>query len=100
MRYPHDATSLTMSQVERILLTASLTPDELALAQRAFDEAWALIASNYIGRGAILTGRTRLATFVLSAMSEGSRDAIEIRDAAVRMTRQAEEPVPFRKPLS
>jgi hypothetical protein len=86
-----------MSQVERILLSASLSPDELALAQQAFDEAWVLVASNYVGRGAILTGRTRLATFVLSAMSGGNRNVREIRDAAMAMARRDEEPVPFRK---
>jgi hypothetical protein len=83
-----------------MLRAASLSPDKLAMARLAFDEAWAMVARKYVGREVIERARTQLATFVLTAMAQEATSAHEVRDAAIGMLRRAEKPVPMRKRLS
>jgi hypothetical protein len=72
----------------RILLeSASLGPDELKVAFEAFDGAWQEIAGRYAAPEAIEHARTRLATLILSLMSD-TKDANEMQAIAVQqMTR-------------
>jgi hypothetical protein len=84
-----------MSELKRLLIAASLTPEQVAQARQAFDAAWAEIAHRYIGKEAIAVGRTRLATMVLAVMAEGKTDVGEIQRASLALMEEAEAPVPL-----
>jgi hypothetical protein len=74
----------------RILIeSASLGPDDLATAFKAFDGAWAEIAARYRSTDAIETARMRLATLILSLASE-TKDASEMQAIAVQEMTKAD----------
>lgn len=82
-----------MAELQRILIARSLTPDQVALARKAFDAAWGEIAQRYVGKEGKELGRTRLATMVLAVISEGTKDAAEIQRASLALMAQVEAPV-------
>jgi hypothetical protein len=86
-----------MPELERLVLAASLSPEQLKLARSAFDAAWSEIAENYKGVDSIELGRTRLATMVLGVMSQDCGDVTKIKDAALGLIRRAETPIPLRR---
>jgi hypothetical protein len=68
----------------RVLLeSASLGPDDLKVAFQAFDGAWKEIAARYANPDVIGGARMRLATLILSLMSE-TKDANEMQAIAVQ----------------
>ena len=68
----------------RVLIeSASLGPDDLRIAFQAFDSAWAQIAARYTSPDAIETARMRLATIILSLVSD-TEDATEMQAIAVQ----------------
>ena len=86
-----------MPELQRLVLAASLSPEQLELARRAFDDAWQEIARNYIGTSAIQLGRTHLATMILGVMGEPGADAMQIKQKALALMHRAEEPVPLNR---
>ena len=87
-----------MPELQRLLFAASLSPEQLKLARRAFDAAWSEIGESYLGSAsAIERGRARLATMVLGAMSDGCDDETKIKDAALALMRREEAPVPLER---
>ena len=84
-----------MPELQRLVLAASLSPQQLELARRAFDDAWREIAGNYDGTSAVQLGRTRLATMILGVMGEAGIDETQIKEKALALMHQAEEPVPL-----
>ena len=86
-----------MPELKRLLIAASLAPDQLAVAREAFDAAWTEIADRYIGKEAIAIGRTRLATMVLAVMAEGKAGAGEIQRASLALMEKVEAPIPLER---
>ena len=86
-----------MSELQRLILAASLSPEQLERARGAFDAAWTEIAENYKGVDATKLGRTRLATMVLGVMSDDCGDVTKIKDAALALMRREEAPVPLER---
>jgi hypothetical protein len=84
-----------MPELKHLLIAASLTPEQVALARQAFDNAWAEIANRYIGTDAMAIGRTRLATMVLAVMAEGKVEAGEIQRASLALMEKVEAPIPL-----
>ena len=78
-----------MPQAHRLILSASLSPEALALARKAFDETWELIAGNYQEGDVAETARMRLATIILGLVSEDSRDVEWIRQTALQLMSRA-----------
>ena len=64
------------------VLTLSLGPDALKRAGYAFDQSWTAIAANFSNSQAE-TARTQLATVVLCLSADGSRDAEQLKMAAL-----------------
>ena len=64
------------------VLTLSLGPDALKRAGYAFDQSWIAIAANFSDSQAE-TARTQLATVVLGLSADGSRDAEQLKMAAL-----------------
>jgi hypothetical protein len=64
------------------VLTLSLGPDALKRAGYAFDQSWTAIAANFSNSQAE-TARTQLATVVLGLSADGSRDAEQLKMAAL-----------------
>jgi hypothetical protein len=68
----------------RVLIeSASLGPDDLKTAFKAFDGAWTDIAARYRTTDAIEAARMRLATLILSLVPE-TKDASEMQAIAVQ----------------
>ena len=53
------------------------------------------IAGNYDGTSAVQLGRTRLATMILGVMGDAGTDETQIKQKALALMHQAEEPVPL-----
>ena len=64
------------------VLTLSLGPDALKRAGDAFDQSWNAIAANFSASQAV-TARTQLATIILGLSSDSSRDAEQLKIAAL-----------------
>jgi hypothetical protein len=86
-----------MSELKRLLIAASLTPDQLAVARKAFDNAWAEITHRYMGKEASAIGRTRLATMVLAVMAEGKVQVAEIQKSSLALMEKVEAPIPLER---
>src|SRR5262245_37974354 len=70
----------------KILAGSTYGPETLRTIGKAFDEAWAKIATQFSGNeDRALAARERLAHAVLSAATEGSRDAEPIKDMALQI---------------
>jgi hypothetical protein len=78
-----------MPELKR-LIAPSLTPEQVAFARKAFDNAWAEIAERNIGKEAIAIGRTRLATMVLAVMAEGKVEVGEVQRASLALMEKVE----------
>jgi len=69
-----------MPKARALMDSASLGPDALKAANRAFDEAWREIASHFSHDPILQEGvRLGLASAVLSIVSEDSRDVEVLR---------------------
>jgi hypothetical protein len=86
-----------MPELKHLLIAGSLTPEQVALARKAFDGVWAGIAHLYVGKEAVALGRTRLATMVLAVISEGRTDAADIQQASLTLMEKVEAPVPLER---
>jgi orotidine-5'-phosphate decarboxylase len=86
-----------MPELKHLLIAGSLTPEQVALARKAFDGVWAVIAHLYVGKEAVALGRTRLATMVLAVISEGRTDAADIQQASLTLMEKVEAPVPLER---
>ena len=64
------------------VLTLSLGPDALKRAGHAFDQSWTAIAANFSASHAG-PARTALATIILGLSSDSSRDAEQLKMAAL-----------------
>lgn len=84
-----------MSELKHLVIAASLTSKQLAVARKAFDAAWAGIGNLYVGKEAIAIGRTRLATMVLAVISEGKTELADIQRASLALMEEAETPIPL-----
>jgi hypothetical protein len=75
----------TLAKAQQLIDGASFGPDALKAIGKAFDEAWAEIASNF---GAdpqdVEKARLRLAKALLSVAHEDSRDVDVLRRAALQ----------------
>jgi hypothetical protein len=74
-----------MPELKRLLIAASLTPEQLTLARQAFDAAWVEIAHRYKRKDATAFGRTRLAAIVLAVAFEGRKGLAEIQRASLAL---------------
>jgi hypothetical protein len=66
-----------------IIESASLGPEELKTAFRAFDGAWAQIAARYKSPETVEAARIRLATLILSLLQD-TKDADEMQAIAAQ----------------
>jgi hypothetical protein len=78
--------------------SVNLDPKALAVARKAFDAAWTLIAGNYGSERAIEKSRTMLATVILDIAGDGILDADQITHAALQIMSCAEQSVPLPNP--
>jgi hypothetical protein len=75
-----------------LLDSAVYDPDTLKLLRQAFDEAWLEIAGNYGAAAMAEDRRKRLALFVLGLADNGERDAVNIKNIALRLMKSVEQP--------
>ena len=66
-----------------MLDSATLGPDDIAVARAAFDAAWDAIANRYTTPSAVETARVGLATLILSLVPD-TKDPGEIQAIAVQ----------------
>jgi hypothetical protein len=77
-------------QARKLIENAAFGPETLKVLFQAFDEAWAVLAPRYGNDApAIDAARARLASILLGLANEDSRDAAELRDAALQSYQQA-----------
>jgi len=73
-------------KARQLIGRASYGPDELKVLFKAFDDAWERIAPGVSGRAeAIEAARIKLANVILGLAHNGSRDAEQIKDAALHI---------------
>jgi hypothetical protein len=73
-------------KARQLVAGASLGPEALKVAYEAFDQAWDAIAANFgSDKDAIEAGRLKLANAILAVMREDGRDAVQVKNAALRM---------------
>jgi hypothetical protein len=73
-------------KARQLVAGASLGPEALKVAYEAFDQAWDAIAANFESdKDAIEAGRLKLANAILAVMREDGRDAVQVKNAALRM---------------
>jgi hypothetical protein len=73
-------------KARELVAGASLGPEALKVAYDAFDQAWDAIAANFgSDKDAIEAGRLKLANAILAVMREDSRDAVQVKNAALQM---------------
>ena len=70
----------------KILAGSTYGPERLRIVSKAFDEAWANIATHFSGNeDRALAARERLAHAVLIAATEGSQESEPIKDMALQI---------------
>ena len=69
----------------------SLGPDALKRAANVFDQSWTAIAANFNDSQAE-NARTQLATIILGLSADGSRDAEQLRAAALEFVSRGPSP--------
>ena len=72
-------------------LRLSLGPDALKRAACVFDESWTAIAANFNDSEAE-NARTQLATIILGLSADGSRDAEQLKAAALEFVCRGPSP--------
>ena len=72
-------------------LRLSLGPDALKRAAYAFDESWTAIAANFSDSEAG-TARNELATVILGLSADSSRDAEQLKAAALEFVSRGPRP--------
>jgi hypothetical protein len=72
-------------KARQLVASAAYTPDQLRVIGKAFENAWEQVAPLVSKRpAAIEAARLKLAEIVLSLAKDGSRDAQQLEDAAVK----------------
>ena len=72
-----------MARARQLLREAVYDPATVALLEKVFDEAWAVVAPNYTAVMAVETARVQLANIILSLAAEGERDPQRLKDRAI-----------------
>lgn len=72
-------------KARQLIASAAYTPDQLKVVGKAFENAWEQVAPLVSKRPeTIEAARLKLAAIVLSLTKDGSRDAQQLEDAAVK----------------
>ena len=80
-----------MIERSRRVPSLSLGPDALKRAADAFDQSWTAIAANFNDSEAE-NARIQLATIILGLSADGSRDAEQLRTAALEFVSRGPSP--------
>ena len=72
-----------MAQARQLLREADYDPATLQMLGQVFDDAWAIVAQNYVSDMAAETARVQLANIILSLASEGVRNPQRLKERAI-----------------